>query len=72
MDYLRTLTLAEQQSLQSKADRDKTTIQAMLDTKVAQYLADVERDNGQNVDAEIAKRLAIKTQIEKAALLLTL
>ena len=72
MDYVRSLTIAEQASLQTKADRDKTTIQAMLDTKVAQYLADVARDNGQDVDTEIAKRLAIKTAIEKAALLLTL
>ena len=72
MDYLRTLTAAEQQSLQSKADRDKTTIKMMLDTKVDQYLADVARDNGTDVDAQIAKRLAAKTEAEKATLVLTL
>ena len=72
MDYLRTLTPAEQQSLQSKADRDKTTIQAMLDAKIGQYLTDVARDNGMDVDTQIAVKLAAKTLAQKEALLPTL
>ena len=72
MDYTHTLTLAEETVLQAKADKDKTTIKTMLDTKVDQYLADVRREAGQDVDAEIAKRLATKTDVEKQAILSTL
>ena len=71
MDYVRTLTQAEESLLLSKATKDKTTLQAMLDVKIGQYLADVRREAGQDVDAEIAKKLALKTDVEKAALLRT-
>ena len=47
-------------------------MQAMLDTKLDQYLADVRREAGQDVDAEIAKKLAAKTDAEKQAVLATL
>lgn len=44
----------------------------MLDVKIAQYLANVRREVGQDVDAEIAKKLALKTEAEKQAVLSTL
>ena len=72
MDYTRTLTPAEEVMLQSKAAKDKTTIEAMLDTKLDQYLTDVRREAGQDVDSEIAKKLATKTDSEKSAFLVTL
>ena len=72
MDYVRTLTLAEESWLSSKAAKDKTSIQAMLDVKIGQYLDDVRRESGQDVDAEIAKRLAGKSMAEKQVILGTL
>ena len=69
MDYVRPLTAAEQTSLQSKADRDGTTISDMLDAKIAQFLVDVNRDNGLDVDTQIAKKLSVKTLAEKESLL---
>ena len=41
----------------------------MLDTKIAQYLKDVRRDVGADVESEIQKRLAVKTDSEKEELL---
>ena len=72
MDYVKTLTLAEENLLSSKAVRDKTTIQAIQDVKFGQYLDDVRREAGQDVDAEIAKRLAGKSMAEKQVILGTL
>jgi len=68
MQYLRTLTAEEESELQTKADRDGTTITAMLDTKIAQYIEDVKRDNGTAVEAALAKKLAEMTPEQKAAL----
>ena len=72
MDYVRTLTLAEENLLLSKAAKDKTTLRAMLDVKIGQYLDDVRREAGQDVDAEIAKKLAGKSMAEKQVILGTL
>ena len=72
MDYLRPLTPAEQMSLRLKADRDKTTITEMLDAKIAQYLVDVERDNGTDVNTRLAKKLEPLTDAQKEALVATL
>lgn len=72
MDYIKTLTLDEENLLLSKAAKDKTTVQAMLDTKLDQYLTDVRREAGRDVDTEITKKLATKTTVEKETLLATL
>ena len=72
MDYVRSLSLSEENLLSSKASKDKTTVQAMLDVKIGQYLADVRREAGQDVDAEIAKKLAGKSMAEKQVILGTL
>lgn len=72
MDYLRPLTAAEQASLQSKADRDKTTIVEMLDAKIAQYLADVARDNGTDIDSRLATKINALDDAGKEALVASL
>ena len=72
MEYIRKLTAEEEASLQAKADRDKTTIAAMLDTKIAQYLDDVARDNNADAERLLAEKLAAMTPSQKAALAETL
>ena len=72
MDYTITIPNGVNTLLEAKATRDGTTVQAMIDTKVAQYIVDVRREIGEDVDAEIQKRLEGKTLAEKAAILATL
>lgn len=68
MDYVRKLTAEEEASLQAKADRDETTIQAMLDTKIDQYLKAVATDNNADAERMLAEKLSAMTPEEKAAL----
>lgn len=68
MEYVRKLTAEEVDSLQSKADRDKTTIKEMLDTKIGHYLAAVARDNNAEADRALSEKLAAMTPEQKAAL----
>ena len=70
MNYTRALTAAEEAALQSKADRDKTTITAMLDAKIDQYLGDVARDNGTDTMSKVTAAIAdpAKLAIAKDAL----
>ena len=72
MNFNRTLTLAEIAALQAKATRDLSTIPVMLNAKIAQYLADVVRDNGADTDAQIAKKIAAMTEAQKSTLLLSI
>lgn len=72
MEYVRILTTEEEGELKAKADRDETTITAMLDTKIAQYLEDVKRDNGTAAEVILAKKLAELTPEQRAALAATL
>jgi hypothetical protein len=58
MDYIRTLTTTEESLLLLKATKDKTTIVAMLDTKIAQYLLDVSRDVGRDDLSEVMSEIA--------------
>lgn len=68
MDYVRKLTAEEEASLQAKADRDGSTIQEMLDTKIAQYLEAVAADNNADAERLLAEKLAAMTPEQKAAL----
>lgn len=68
MDYVRKLTAEEVASLQAKADRDVTTIQAMLDTKIGQYLEAVAADNNADAERMLSEKLAAMTPEQKAAL----
>lgn len=68
MQYSRNLTAEEEAALQAKADRDETTITEMLDTKIAQYLEDVARDNNADAERLLAEKLSAMTPEQKAAL----
>ena len=70
MDYVTTLTLAEENLLLSKATKDKTTLQELLDAKIDQYLADVKRELGQDDMANVLKEISdpVKLAIAKTAL----
>lgn len=68
MLYSRNLTAEEEASLQTKADRDGTTITEMLDTKIAQYLEAVAADNNADAERLLAEKLAAMTPEQKAAL----
>lgn len=68
MQYVRNLTAEEETALQTKADRDGTTITAMLDTKIAQYLVLVDADNNAEAERLLAVKLAAMTPAQKAAL----
>ena len=72
MNYTITIPDGVNALLVNKATRDGTTVQAMLDEKVAQFVVDVRREIGEDVDAEIQKRLEGKTLAEKAAILASL
>jgi len=63
------LTADESASLQVKATRDETTIDAMLDTKIDQYLADVARDNGSDLESRFTKIMAEKSDADKEAMI---
>lgn len=72
MEYIRKLTAEEEAALQTKADRDGTTITEMLDTKIAQYLEAVAVDNNADAERLLAEKLAAMTPSQKVALAETL
>ena len=72
MDYTITIPNGINTLLEAKATRDGTTVQSMIDKKVEQFVADVRREIGQDVDAEIQKKLEGKSLAEKAAILTNL
>lgn len=68
MEYVRKLTAEEESAIQTKADRDGTTITAMLDTKIAQYLEAVEADNNADAERLLSQKLSVMTPEQKAVL----
>lgn len=68
MEYVRKLTAEEESALQTKADRDGTTITEMLDTKIAQYLEAVAVDNNADAERLLAEKLSAMTPEQKASL----
>jgi len=68
MNWQKLIPQEDWDRMTAKAVKDKTTADDMLNTIVNRYLADVKREAGADVDANIAKKLAAMTDAEKQAL----